>query len=148
MINVVHLIGNLGKDPEVRNMRNNDNRVASFSIATNDGYFDKDNKWVDRTQWHNIVAWNLLADRAGKMQKGQKVYIQGKITYRDWEDDKGKHYITEIEAQVLRSLDPPKDGDRRPGPTTRTQPARNSGDRQLREPEKTEESGEYDDLPF
>jgi single-strand DNA-binding protein len=106
MINKVTLIGNLGKDPEIRTF-DNGSKVARFSLATNENYQDKSGEWQTITEWHNVVCWRGLADRVEKqLKKGSLVYIEGKITYRKWADSEGKdRYSTDIVAAIFRSLD-------------------------------------------
>ena len=85
-VNKVILIGNLGKDPEVKYTPQG-TPVAKFSLATNERYKDKDGNWQDRTEWHNIVVWQRLAEIAGEyLKKGSKVYIEGRLQTRSWED--------------------------------------------------------------
>lgn len=105
MINKVILIGNLGKDPEIRHLENN-RQVASFSLATNENYQDKDGNWQKLTEWHNIVMWGPLAGRAEtQLKKGMQIFIEGKLTTRKWTDSEGKdRYTTEIYAQSFRIL--------------------------------------------
>jgi single-strand DNA-binding protein len=100
--NNVRLIGRLGQDPEVRNLEK-DNKVATFSLATGDSYTDKDGNKKDSTVWHNIVAWGNLASICEKyLKKGKEIAIDGKITYRNWEDKNGaKHTTTEIVANEI-----------------------------------------------
>jgi single-strand DNA-binding protein len=104
-LNKATLIGHLGKDPEVRYTPNGD-AVASFSIATNESWKDKDGNQQERTEWHNIVAWRKLAEICGEyLKKGARVYIEGKIQTRDYEDKSGvKRYVTEINASDLIML--------------------------------------------
>jgi len=101
-INKVILIGNLGKDPEVMTFENGVKR-ASFSLATNESYKDKDGNWVEQTEWHNIVLWRQLAER--NLIKGDQVYIEGKLKSRSWDDKDGnKRYITEVVADKILKL--------------------------------------------
>ncbi len=106
MINKVTLIGNLGKDPEVRKLESGAT-VAKFSVATNENYRDKNGEWQTITEWHNVVAWRALADRAERdLKKGGMVYIEGKISTRKWQDQNGNdRYTTDIVALQLRSLE-------------------------------------------
>lgn len=106
MINKVTLIGNLGADPEVRVLENGV-KVARLSLATHENYKDKDGNWQKTTEWHNVVVWRDLADRAEKMlKKGNLVYIEGKISYRKYTDQAGQErYITDIVANSMRSLE-------------------------------------------
>jgi single-strand DNA-binding protein len=105
-INKVILIGNLGKDPEVRHLENGA-CVANFSIATSENYKDrKTGEKVSQTEWHNIVIWRALAEIAEKyLKKGDKVYIEGKLKTRSWQDQEGKNrYTTEVIADNLTML--------------------------------------------
>lgn len=102
-VNKVILIGNLGKDPEVKYTPSG-LPVAQFSLATNERYKDKSGEWQDRTEWHNIVAWQRLAEIVGEyVKKGSKLYIEGRLQTRSWEDKQSgeKKYKTEIVAQDL-----------------------------------------------
>ncbi len=96
-INKAILIGNLGKDPEIRTLEGGA-KVATFSLATTESYKGKDGNRVDQTEWHNIVLWRGLAEIAEKyLRKGSPVYIEGRITNRAWTDKDGvKRYTTEI----------------------------------------------------
>ncbi|OFY66365.1 MAG: single-stranded DNA-binding protein [Bacteroidetes bacterium RBG_19FT_COMBO_42_7] len=105
--NRVMLIGNLGQDPEIKTLESG-KKVAHFTIATNDAYKNTDGQKIEETTWHNIVAWNGLAERAGKfLKKGREVAVDGRLVYRSYEDKKGvTKYTTEIvlnEILLLRS---------------------------------------------
>jgi len=102
----VILLGNLGKDPEVRTLENGTS-VAKFPLATTESYKNRNGEKVETTEWHNIVLWRGLAEIAEKyLRKGSRVFIEGKIRSRSWEDKDGnKKYITEIEADNLMMLD-------------------------------------------
>jgi single-strand DNA-binding protein len=105
-VNKVILIGNLGKDPEVRHLENGA-AVANFSIATSENYKDrKTGEKVSQTEWHNIVAWRGLAEIAEKyLKKGAKVYIEGKLKTRTWQDKEGNNrYSTEVITDSLTML--------------------------------------------
>ena len=104
-VNKVILVGNLGKDPEVRHLEGGVS-VAHFTLATNDYYKDKQGTRVERTEWHNISAWRGLADMADKyLKKGQQVYIEGKLRTRQYQDkDQQTRYITEIIADEISML--------------------------------------------
>ncbi|MFN8308834.1 MAG: single-stranded DNA-binding protein [Chitinophagales bacterium] len=107
MVNRVYLLGNLGKDPVIKHFPN-DGMIAEFTLATSDDYKDKEGKWVDVTDWHNIKVNNrFLAERVEKtLKKGNRVFIEGKIKTRSYDDKDGnKRYITEIVADFLRLLD-------------------------------------------
>ena len=105
-VNKVILIGNLGKDPEIRHLENGV-AVANFSIATSENYKDrKTGEKVSQTEWHNIVAWRGLAEIAEKyLKKGAKVYIEGKLKTRTWQDKEGNNrYSTEVITDNLTML--------------------------------------------
>lgn len=100
--NRVQLIGHLGADPEVKTFENN-RKVARLSLATSDEYTDKEGQKVKQTQWHQLVVWGRLAETCEKyLTKGKEVAIEGKLTYRTWNDKDGKsHNITEIIVNEL-----------------------------------------------
>jgi len=100
--NRVQLIGNLGSDPEVKTLEGN-KKVARLSLATSDEYTDKNGQKVKQTQWHQLVVWGKLAETCEKyLNKGKEIAIEGKITYRTWDDKDGKtHNITEIVVNEL-----------------------------------------------
>ncbi len=99
-VNKVILIGNLGRDPELKYLEGNVARV-NFSLATSDSYKDKNGNRVDQTEWHNIVMWRGLAESAEKyLKKGTQVYVEGKLQTRQWTDKEGqKRSTTEIVAE-------------------------------------------------
>ncbi|MFO0321269.1 MAG: single-stranded DNA-binding protein [Bacteroidota bacterium] len=96
-VNKVILIGNLGKDPEIKYLEENIAKV-SFSLATSDYYKDKNGNKVEQTEWHHIVLWRALAESAEKLlKKGMQIYLEGKIQSRQWFDKEGNQkHITEI----------------------------------------------------
>jgi single-strand DNA-binding protein len=104
-VNKVILIGNLGKDPEVR-FTQTGSAVANFSIATSEQWNDRDGKRQERTEWHNIVVWGKQAETCGQyLAKGRQVYVEGSIRTRSYDDKTGaKRYVTEIVAQRIRFL--------------------------------------------
>ena len=102
-VNKVILIGNLGKDPEVKYTPQG-TPVAKITLATNERFKGKDGNWQDRTEWHNVVLWQRLAEIAGEyLKKGGKVYIEGRLQTRSWDDKQTgqKKYMTEIVANAL-----------------------------------------------
>lgn len=107
-VNKVILVGNLGKDPEVRTIQNG-SLVARFSVATSETYTNKEGQRVENTEWHNVVVWRGLASIAEKyLKKGNKVYIEGKLRTRQYEDKDGvKKYTTDVEATDMVLLDRP-----------------------------------------
>jgi single-strand DNA-binding protein len=102
-VNKVILIGNLGKDPEVKYTPQG-TPVAKITLATNERFKGKDGNWQDRTEWHNVVLWQRLAEIAGEyLKKGGKVYIEGRLQTRSWDDKQTgqKKYATEIVCSDL-----------------------------------------------
>ncbi len=102
-LNKVQLIGNLGKDPEVKYTPQG-TPVAKIALATNERFKDKDGQWQDRTEWHNVVLWQRLAEIAGEyLKKGGKVYIEGRLQTHSWDDKTTgqKKYMTEVVASDL-----------------------------------------------
>ena len=97
MVNKVIIVGNLGHDPQLRQMENG-TEIATFSVATSEKWKDKNGEKQSKTEWHKIVAFGKVAEIIGKyLAKGSKVYIEGKLQTRSWEDDAGnKKYTTEI----------------------------------------------------
>ena len=110
-LNKVMLIGNVGKDPEIRYLdgggQNNPNaKVANFTLATSERYRDRNGNPQERTEWHNIVAWRNSADIAEKyVKKGTQLYIEGRLRTRDWTDQSGnKRYTTEVYVDSMQLL--------------------------------------------
>ena len=104
-LNKVQLIGNLGKDPELK-YTSAGVAVATFSIATSDSWKDQEGNLQERTEWHNIVAWRKLAEICGEwLKKGKRIYIEGRLQTRNYEKDGVKRYITEIVADQMIMLD-------------------------------------------
>lgn len=136
-LNEVKLIGHVGQTPEIKVFESG-NSLSVFSIATNQSYV-KDGQKIDNTTWHRIVAWRKLAEIIEKyVNKGDKVYISGRLNNRQYEDDSGvKRHITEIVAKDLIMLGSPRKKD---------ESTSHAGDdfRSLTEPEHQQE----DDLPF
>ncbi len=104
-LNKVILVGNLGKDPEVRHLEGG-TAVASFSLATTETYKDKAGQRIEQTEWHNIVVWRGMADVAEKyLKKGMTIYLEGKLRTRSWDDKDGhKRYITEVVGDTFTIL--------------------------------------------
>jgi single-strand DNA-binding protein len=104
-VNKVILIGNLGRDPEVKYTPSGA-AVANFNIATNESWTSKDGKKEERTEWHKIVVWSKLAELCGEyLSKGRPVYIEGRLQTREYEaKDGGKRYVTEVIAQSIQFL--------------------------------------------
>jgi len=105
MINKVTLVGRLGGDPEVRTLESGA-MVAKFGLATSENYRDKSGEWQEQTEWHDIVVWRGLAERAQEyLKKGTLVYLEGKLTHRKWQDKDGNNRkTTEVVANYFRML--------------------------------------------
>jgi len=104
-LNKVQLIGNLGKDPELK-YTSSGVAVSNFSIATAESWKDAEGNNQEKTEWHNIVAWRKLAEICGEwLKKGKRVYIEGKLQTRSYEKDGVKRYVTEIVADQMLMLD-------------------------------------------
>ncbi|MBI1997717.1 MAG: single-stranded DNA-binding protein [Deltaproteobacteria bacterium] len=104
-VNKVILVGNLGKDPEVR-FTNSGSAVARFPIATSEVWNDRDGNRQERTEWHNIIVWGKQGEHCGQyLAKGRQVYVEGSIRNRSYDDKNGnKRYVTEIVAQRVQFL--------------------------------------------
>ena len=104
-INKVILVGNLGKDPELRTTPSGIS-VTTFSLATSERFKDRDGNQQEKTEWHNIVAWRNLAEICSNhLHKGKQIYLEGKIQTRKYQDREGNdRYITEIVADVMEML--------------------------------------------
>ncbi|MCI0705920.1 MAG: single-stranded DNA-binding protein [Ignavibacteriae bacterium] len=136
-VNKVILIGNLGKDPELR-YTSSGVAVATFSVATNEQWKDPDGNPQEKTEWHNIVAWRKLAEICGEyLKKGGKIYLEGRLQYRTYDDKNGvKRYVTEIVMDQMVMLDS------RGG-------SQSSSSMEQSAPPAQQEGGEKsDDLPF
>jgi len=112
MLNKVFLIGNLGQDPEVRHT-NSGQPVANLRVATSRRVKDRDGNWNDQTEWHSVVCFARTAENVAQyLHKGSKVFIEGRIQTRSWDDREGKkQYRTEVVAENLRFLDSRGGGD-------------------------------------
>lgn len=112
MVNKVFLVGRLGKDPVIKHFQN-DGAIAEFSLATTESYKDREGKWNEITDWHNIKINNkFMAERAEKyLKKGSLIHVEGKIRTRSYDDKDGnKRYVTEIIVEQFRMLDRKAEG--------------------------------------
>ena len=116
-VNKVILIGNLGRDPEMRYTPSG-TAVATLSLATKEEWKGKDGQKQESTEWHRVVAWGRLGEICGEyLHKGSQIYIEGKLQTKAWEDKEGnKRYTTEVVAQRMQMLGGGKKAD--PGPAT------------------------------
>jgi single-strand DNA-binding protein len=110
MLNKVQIIGRLGRDPELRYSQSG-SPVCTLSVATDEGYTDRDGKKVDRTEWHRVVLYSKAAENCNQfLKKGSLVYVEGSLQTRKWQDQQGQdRFSTEIKAQRVQFLDK-KDG--------------------------------------
>lgn len=154
-INKVILIGNLGKDPEVRYMPSG-GAVTNVTLATSDGWKDKQTgEAKEKTEWHNVVFFNKLAEIAGQyLKKGAKVYVEGSLRTRKWQDKEGQdRYTTEIVANEMQMLDSRGGGYESAGePSFQRRPPQDSegmsgGSGASRQPSRVSEDLD-DDIPF
>ncbi len=145
-VNKVILIGNLGKDPEVRYMPSG-SAVTNVTIATSESWKDKQSgEQQERTEWHNVVFFNRLAEIAGEyLKKGSKVYVEGSLRTRKWQDKEGRdRYTTEIVAGEMQMLDSKGGGGGAPQAREGS-----SGNWQKESAPATETAGDFDDdIPF
>ena len=148
-VNKVILVGNLGKDPEVRTL-DNGTKVARFSLATTESYKDRNSgERIDQTEWHNIVLWRGLAEIAERfLRKGSQIYVEGKLQTRSYEDKEGvTKYNTDIVGLNMTMLGGKSDGgDSQPSysqPSSKPKETSSS----VSEPSSTS-SDDIDDLPF
>lgn len=117
-VNKVFLLGNVGKDPEIRSTGGG-TMVANFGLATSERYKDQQGNWQDRTEWHNIVAYGKLAEIIRDyVKKGSKLFVEGRLVTRNWEDKEyagRKNYRTEVIVNELSLLSGREEGAARPG---------------------------------
>lgn len=144
-VNKVILVGNLGGDPEVRNLESGV-KVATINIATTEFYKDKNGERQGHTEWHRVVLWRGLAGVAENyLKKGSQVYIEGRLRTRNYEDQDGKtRYVTEIEARELNMLGRRNDSNSPPQPNEYKENRQEN-----KNPENKNTTAEpTDDLPF
>jgi single-strand DNA-binding protein len=145
-VNKAILVGNVGKDPEIRHLEGGVS-LARFTLATSETYRNKAGELVKTTEWHNIVAWRQLSDLAEKyIRKGSQLYVEGRITNRQYDDKEGvKHYTNEIVADTIRLLGR-KDDTYTPPPVPPE--TRNPSVPPPAQPDASEPAVDGDDLPF
>ena len=151
-VNKVILIGNIGKDPEIKYTPSGA-AVAKLTLATNERFKDKAGEWQDRTEWHNVVLWQRLAEIAGEyLKKGSKVYIEGRLQTHSWDDKttNQKKYMTEVIASDLVLLGGRGEGGgSEGGGQSRGAAAGNNFDQRAPEPESASSAPISDeDIPF
>jgi single-strand DNA-binding protein len=117
MINKVTLIGNAGAEPELKHLENG-TAVASLSLATNENWQDKNGEWQKQTEWHRLICWRETAERLATVKKGQLLYVEGKISYRKYQDKDGNdRYTTDIVCSTFRILEKKEGANDRNFPT-------------------------------
>ena len=140
-VNKVILVGNVGRDPEIKHL-DKGVAVANFSIATTETYIAKTGEKISNTEWHNIVVWRGLAEVVEKyVKKGSQLYLEGRLKTRNYEKDGVKHYLTEIYADELQLLGKREGQAEIPGQTAPKEQLQTVGEPDLNQPEE-------DDLPF
>ncbi|MFA6127391.1 MAG: single-stranded DNA-binding protein [Bacteroidales bacterium] len=146
-VNKAILVGNVGKDPEVRHLEGGVS-VARFTLATSESYKNKTGEQVKNTEWHNVVAWRQLAELAEKfIHKGSQIYVEGKITNRQYDDKDGnKRYISEIVADTIRLLGRKEDSYIPPAANGQAKSPSEPMHSNL--PDDMDQPVEGDDLPF
>jgi len=104
-VNKVILVGNLGRDPEIR-YTTDGRAIANFTLATSERFKDKDGEWQEKTEWHRVVFFGRTAEVCGEyLHKGKQVYVEGRLQTRKWEDrDGNERYTTEVVGQVMQML--------------------------------------------
>lgn len=149
-VNKVILVGNLGKDPEVRTLESGA-KVATFPIATTEVFKNKNGEKVEHTEWHNLVLWRGLAEIAESyLKKGRQIYVEGRIRTRSYDDKDGvKKWITEINVDNMTMLGSPRDSSA-PPPSEENEPVRSkpAESQQKAESQTTGQNEPEDDLPF
>lgn len=147
-VNKVILVGNVGKDPEVRHL-DSGVAVANFPLATSESYNSKSGERVTNTEWHNIVLWRGLAEVAEKyVTKGRQLYIEGRIRTRSYDDKDGnKRYITEIYGDQMQMLGTRVDNQSSPEQGGAAENSGSTSTPQVSEPDIEEPEGD-EDLPF
>ena len=147
-VNKVILVGNVGRDPEVKYI-DQDVPFARFTLATSESYRAKNGEKVETTEWHNIVLWRGLAKVAEQyVKKGSKLYIEGKITHRQYEQDGVTKYFTEIVGNNMVMLDSKAQGESREPDSKSYNTAANVQEKPVSDGPGLEEPEGDDDLPF
>ena len=157
-INKAILVGNLGQDPELR-YTGSGTAVCNMRLATNESYKDSNGEFVEKTEWHNVVAWARLAEICGEyLHKGSQVYFEGSLQTRSYEDREGvTKYVTEVKAREMMILSGGGDdsgSDQRGGNSQASRPQQRGQQRGQQRPQQTEPADDFgtfgpeDDLPF
>lgn len=145
-LNKVMLIGNVGKDPEIRVSQQSGNKSVSFSLATSRRYRDNNGEQKEQTDWHNIVGWGKIAEIVEQLgiRKGTSMYVEGRLANRSWTDQNGqKRYATEVALETFQLLTPRQNGTQGGGGYGQGQ-----GQRQQRQQPQQPQYDDDVDLPF
>jgi single-strand DNA-binding protein len=139
-VNKVILLGNLGKDPEIKTLETGA-KLARIALATNEYYKNKNGEMIEKTEWHNVILWHHRAELAEKfLKRGSPVYVEGRMQTRSWDDKDGnKRYTTEVVGDVVNLI-----GGRPSDNADNSPPANNRAD----DPKGADIPPEEDDLPF
>ena len=147
-LNKVQLIGNLGKDPEIRVSPQTGNKAVSFSLATSRRYRDNNGEQKEDTQWHNIVGWGKIAEVFEQLgvHKGMSLYVEGRLTNRSWTDQASgqKRYVTEVALDTFQILTPRGNGQANGNGYGQQQQQRNSYQNEYDQ----QQADDCDNLPF
>uniref|UniRef100_UPI00403E0968 single-stranded DNA-binding protein n=1 Tax=Pasteurella multocida TaxID=747 RepID=UPI00403E0968 len=151
-VNKAIIVGNLGNDPEIRTMPNGD-AVAKISVATSESWIDKNtNERKTQTEWHSIVFYRRQAEICGQyLKKGSKVYVEGRLRTRKWQDQNGQdRYTTEIQGDVLQMLDSRQDSQAQANAQANAQAPQNNAyaNAKAGKPVQQADSFEDDSIPF
>jgi single-strand DNA-binding protein len=149
-LNKCMIIGNLGRDPEMRYTPSGQ-AVTQFTVATNRRWRDQQDEWQEETEWFRVVVWGQQAERtAERLRKGHKVYVEGRIQTRQWEDQTGqKRYTTELVANTVTSLERRERDEEAPLPDERPGGAPSGGASPgPSRPAPANQGEDFDDLPF
>lgn len=150
-VNRVHIVGNLGNDPDTRFL-DNGTAVTKLSVATTETWKDKSGEKQEETSWHRVVIWGKLAEIAGEyLRKGSQVYIEGKLKYGSYEKDGVTHYTTDIVASEMRMLGGKPEGGERSGGSSGSRggaPQRQRQAPQQQQQQQRDDDFVEDDIPF
>ncbi len=146
-VNKIILVGHLGKDPEIKTIPSGA-KVASFSMATTERFKDRDGQQQEKTEWHNVVAWDRLADICAEyLHKGKQVYLEGKIQTRKWQDKDGNdRYTTEIIASQMQMLGSKAESESRP--VNQPSKQKNTWEAEPNKDDSFPDDNMDDDIPF
>lgn len=150
-LNKAMIIGNLGRDPEMRYTPSGQ-AVTQFTVAVNRNWKDPNGEWKEETEWFRVVVWGQQGERAAEhLRKGNKVYVEGRLQTRQWEDQSGaKRYTTELVANQVTNLERRSrdEGAEEGAPSPASRPGRPAPSGEAGGGEKFDDGNNFDDLPF